>query len=153
MIHESIQKYIEQIAGQSSRAIRATLGRKNSRMPIQIISIYAPRNGHTEGGRRKHWKGVNEILNKTRKRHMIIWLAGTNGKLGRDEVAGEPNTNKDNAATKIVGPYKRATKTEKANGKHLQRIYREPRMAPTITWKQPRLANHDRCKSTNNERT
>ena len=109
-IRESAKQHIAQIARQRSRVLRATLDRKNSRMPIQIISIYAPRNGHTEEDRRQHWEEVNEILTNTCKRHMIIWCADANGRLGSDEATEAPKTNKYNATTKIVGPYARVAK-------------------------------------------
>ena len=112
MIHESAQLYIAQIARKSRRALRVTLDRKNSRMPIQIVATYAPRSGNKEEDRGQHWRGAKEILNETRKRHMIIWRADSNGELCKEESA-EQNTNRENAATQIAGPYARATKTEK----------------------------------------
>ena len=57
MIHESMQQYITQIARRSSRVRRVTQGRKNSQMPIQILTNYAPHNGHTEEDRDQHWGG------------------------------------------------------------------------------------------------
>ena len=66
MIHERMQKYVAQMTRISIRVVRVTLGRKNSKIHIQIISAYAPHNGHTEEGRRHHWMGVREILSKTR---------------------------------------------------------------------------------------
>ena len=48
MIHESLRQNITQIMRQSSRALRVTLDRAKSKMPINIISTYAPHNGHTE---------------------------------------------------------------------------------------------------------
>ena len=54
-------------------------------MPIQILTTYAPHNGKTEEDRMQHWGEVKEILNKTCKRHMVIWSTDANGKIGRDE--------------------------------------------------------------------
>ena len=89
MIRESAQKYITKITRQSSRVIKETLDRQHSNMPIQIISTYAPHNGHAEEDRTQHWKEVKGILNKTCKRHMIIWCADANGQLGRDKEEGK----------------------------------------------------------------
>ena len=48
MIRGSIQRRIAKITRQSSRAPRVTPDRAESKMPIRIISTYAPNNGHTE---------------------------------------------------------------------------------------------------------
>ena len=48
MIHESTQQHITQIKRQSDRALRVTMDRAKSKMPIHVISAYAPHNGHTE---------------------------------------------------------------------------------------------------------
>ena len=104
IIHESAQQYIAHITRQSVRVVRVTLDRKNSRMPNHIISEYAPRNGRTEEDRRRRWKDVNEILQNTCKRHMIMWRADANGQLGSEEEVEEQNTNQDNDTTKITGP-------------------------------------------------
>ena len=47
-IDESMQKYITKITCRRSRVLRVTLRRKNSNMPIQILTTYAPNNGHAE---------------------------------------------------------------------------------------------------------
>ena len=72
MINASAHQYITQIARQRSRVLRVTLDRYKSEMPIHILSTYAPHNGRAEAERRQHWGEVNEILNRTCKRHMII---------------------------------------------------------------------------------
>ena len=89
-----MQKYITQIARKGSRVARVTMGRKNSRMPIQLLTTYAPRNGHTEADRRQHWEDVKEILNKTCKRHMIIGCSAASGEIGRDREAEENTVKK-----------------------------------------------------------
>ena len=70
-IHGSMQQYITQIARQSSRALRVTLDRTNSNMHIQILTTYAPHNGHTED-RKQSWEAAQAIMNKICKRQMII---------------------------------------------------------------------------------
>ena len=90
MIHGSTQKYITHITRQIIRVREVTLDHQNSNMPIQIITSYAPHNGHTEEDRRQHWREVKEILNKTCKRHMIIWRTDANGQIGRDEEEAKP---------------------------------------------------------------
>ena len=72
----------------SSRVLKVTLGHQNSNMPIQIITAYAPHNGHAEEDRRHPWEDVKETLDKTCKRHMIIWRTAANGQIGRDEAGG-----------------------------------------------------------------
>ena len=71
MIHESLQKNITQIVRQSSRAVKVTQHHHKAKMPTQIISTYAPHNGHNEEVRNQHWEDVQELLNKTCKRHLI----------------------------------------------------------------------------------
>ena len=74
-------------------------------MPVQIITTYAPHNGHTDGDRRQQWEEIKAILNKTCKRHMIIWRTAANGQIGRD---GEEEKTQINATCNIIGPYTRA---------------------------------------------
>ena len=112
MIHASAQKYITQIARQSSRVLRVTLDRYRSKMPIHILSNYAPHNGHSEADRIQHWGEVKEIHNQTCKRHMIIWRADANGQLGRDKGGENEKSPNENTAHNKIGPYKRE-KTEK----------------------------------------
>ena len=83
MIHGRMQKYITKIARQSGRGPRLAIYRENSNVHIQIITTYAPHNGHTEEGRQKHWGEVKEIANKTCKRQMILRRTDENGKIGR----------------------------------------------------------------------
>ena len=83
MIHGIAHQYITQATRHISRVLRVALGRKNSNMPIQILTTYAPHNGHTEEDRKQHWKEVKEILNEKCKRHIIIWCAVPNGQMGR----------------------------------------------------------------------
>ena len=85
MINESTKQYITQITRQSSRILKVTIDNQHSNMHIQIISTYAPKNGHAEEDRRQHWGEVREIPNKTCKRHMTIWCADANGQLGIDK--------------------------------------------------------------------
>ena len=135
MIHESIQQYITQIARQSSRVLRVTLGRENSKRPIQILTTYAPHNGRAEEDRNQHWGEVKEILNKTCKRHMVIWRTDENGQIGRDEEEG------GSTAKKCHSQHNRAQrqikKTEKGNGTHKEICLRR-NMIPTTTWTQPK---------------
>ena len=84
MIHESAHQYIAQIARKRRGVTRSTMGQKNSRMPIQILTTYAPQNGHTGEDRRQHCGDVREILDETCKLHMIIWRGGADGQIGRD---------------------------------------------------------------------
>ena len=72
--------------------------------------------------RKKQWEEANEILNKTCKRHMVIWRTDANGELGSEYAEG--NADKDNAqmAKNILGPYIRVAKAEEGNGAQLKRI-------------------------------
>ena len=114
MIREIIHQNISKIARKSGRSIRVTLERAESKMPIRIISTYAPRNGHTEEAKRKHWGDVQELLNKTCERHLIIWGAGANGQMrNRNHGTEEKYTKKDHVDQRIKGPYARANRAEK----------------------------------------
>ena len=115
MIHESIHRYITQIARQSSRVLRVTLGRCKSKMPIQIRPTYAPRNGHAEAERRQHWEEVKEIFNRICKRHMTIWRADANGQLGRDKEAEKTKSPQENITRSKIGPYTRGNRKRERN--------------------------------------
>ena len=110
-------------------------------MPIQIISTYAPHNGHAEEDRGQHWEEVKEILNQTCKRHMIIWCTDANGQLGRDKK--KVKRHNENDARSKIGPYTRAKKTEEeeeeeeaeeeGNDTHLAGTCQKHQMIPMAT--------------------
>ena len=113
MIHGSLHQNITQIMRQSSKVLRVTLDQAKSKMPTHIISTYAPRNV-TYRRRKKHWGCVQELLNKTCKRHLIIWGGDANGQLGyRNHGEEEKYATKKHADQRIIGPYTKAYKTEK----------------------------------------
>ena len=145
MIHESLQQHITQIARQSSRALRVTLDPAKSKMPIRIISTYAPHNGHTEEEKTK-LGDVSEQLNKTCRRHLIIWGADENGQLGNRKMKKQKNMPREYPDQEIIGPYAKASKTDRGNGAQLRRIFRRQQMIPTKTWKKPRIARQDKWK-------
>merc|ERR1712112_425248 len=112
MIHESIQQNFIQIKRQSSRVMRVTLDQDKAIMPIHVISTYAPHSGHNEETRQQHWQDVQELLNKTRKQHLIIWGADTNGQLGnRNKTDDIKHTRQAGQVQSIIGPYAKAKQT------------------------------------------
>ena len=121
MIHGSIQQYITQVTRQSIRVLRVTLDRYKSEKPIHILSTYAPHNGHTEAERKQQWEEFKEILNKTCKRHMIIWCADANGQLGREtkkktkEPSRKHNTQQQNRTMRKSKNRKRKRGTTRKN--------------------------------------
>jgi len=136
MIRESIQRNIIQIKRQSSRAIRVTLDQDKAIIPIHVISTYAAHSGHNEETRQQHWQDVQELLNKTSKRHLIIWGADANGQLGnRNKAEDARYTRQAGQVQSIIGPYTKAERTEKGNGSDLYRICRQHQMIPMKTWK------------------
>ena len=144
MVHESLQQNITQIATQSSRFLLVTLGRAESKMPIHIISTYAPHNGHMEETRRQRWGDVGELLNKICMRHLIIWGSGANGQLGnRNHTEEEKYAKKEHADQRIIGPYVKASTCEQGNWARLRRIYRRQQMMPMTTWGEPKTAEKD----------
>ena len=118
--------YITQIKRQRSRLLGVTLGNYESKIPIHILSTYAPRSGHTEAERRHQWGEVNEILNRTCKRRMIIWRADANGQLGRDKEEGKTERPNENTTRSKIGPYARA-KTEKETERNWQKCAKHNR--------------------------
>ena len=118
--------YITRITRKRSRVPKVTLGGRNSNMPIQIITTYAPNNGRTEEYRIQHWGEVKEILNMTCKRHMIIWRTDANGQIGWGEEGGAVKK----CHIHIIGPYARAKKTGKGHGTYLAKICQSHRMIP-----------------------
>ena len=66
-------------------------------MPIHIISTYAPHNGRNEETKNHHWGDVQELLNKTCKRHLILWGAAANGQIGNKDKTAEEKYNKKNS--------------------------------------------------------
>ena len=113
MIHGSTKHHIAKITRGISRILRVTMGHSESEISIHILSTYAPQNGHKEDVRRQHLGEVKEALNGTCKRHLVIWRADSNGKIGRigEKEDGGKSTN-GHAITKIIGPYARTAKTE-----------------------------------------
>ena len=81
IIHESLHQNITQINRQSSRALRVTLGHRKAKMPTHILSTYAPRSGHAGEFKKHHWADVQELLSKSRRRHLILWGADASGQL------------------------------------------------------------------------
>ena len=72
-------------------------------MPIRIISTYAPHNERPEEEKQQHWEDVKVILNKTCKRHHILWGAGASGQLGhRNQAAEKKYAKKEHGAQKII---------------------------------------------------
>ena len=134
-IREIIQQNITQIATQSSRVARVKICSKTQKNHSRILSTYAPRNGRKAEDRRQRLIDVKEILNKTCKRHMIIWRTDANGQLGRD---GE----EDEGAEKFRAiPRKRngswdlhaKSKNRRGNGQHIQKICQKQQKIPMAT--------------------
>ena len=99
MIHESLQQKVTQIKRQSIRSLRVTLDHAKAKMPIHVISTYAPHIRHAEETSRKHRGDVQEILNKTCNRHLIIWGADANGQMGnKDRTEEEKYAKKEHTA-------------------------------------------------------
>ena len=122
MIRESLRHHITQITSQRSRVLRVTLGHAKSKMPIHIISTYAPHNGHTEEERRQHWEDAKELFNKTRRRRLILWGADANGNWGTETRKKKRNMpKKANADQRIIGF---CTKANRA-GKEMAHNYTE----------------------------
>ena len=88
MIHKSTRQNIIQIKRQWGRAIRVTLDQDKATTPIHVISTYSPHSGHIEETRQHRWQDVQELLNKTSKRHLIIWGADAGGQLGNRSMTG-----------------------------------------------------------------
>ena len=65
MEHESMKQHITQIARQSGRALRVTLGHAESKIPIHIISTYAPRKSAAQ----QTQKGERDIDGQTLKNY------------------------------------------------------------------------------------
>ena len=136
MIHASIHQNVAQITRQGSRSIRVTLDHAKSKMPIHILSTYAPRNGHTEETKRKNLEDVQELLSKTCNRHLVILGAAANGQLGnRNHEEEEKYAKKEYADRRIIGPYAKANRAAKGNEARLHRIFRRHQMIPMETWK------------------
>ena len=73
MIRASAHHHIAQITRHIIRVLRVTLDQDKSKMPLHVISTYAPHNGHTEEERQRRWGDVKIIRNKTCKRRLLIW--------------------------------------------------------------------------------
>ena len=116
MAQVSMQHHIAQIEEKSIRVLRATLDHAKSKIRIQILSTYAPSNGHAEEERRQHWGEVKETLNETCERHLLIWGADANGQLGRIErIQEEEKDTHGHVATRVIGPYAREEKRRRKN--------------------------------------
>ena len=142
MIHGSMTPCVTHVAKQS-RAIRVTMGHENPNMPIHIISTYSPRNGHAAEEKKNQRNDVKELINETRKRHMIIWCPGTTGRIGRKDER-ENKTTQGKRTNNIIGPRTKATEIEKGNGVHLMGICQNEEMISTETRKGPTLDQKDK---------
>ena len=112
-IHDSIHQNITQIARQSRRVLRITLGRKNSKIPTWALFTHWPPNGRKEENRRHRRNEVNEILYETCIRHMVIWRKDPNGQRVRDGEEEGQSATQNHASARITGPYTRRAKQEK----------------------------------------
>ena len=82
---------------------------------------------------------VQELIDKTFGRRLIIWGAEADGQLGnRNHEEEKYAKKKEHSDRRIIGPYTKANRTEKGNGARLHRIRRNQQMIPTTTWKNPR---------------
>ena len=113
MIHESIKQNIIRIKRQSNRALRVALGQENAKMPIHVISTYAPRSGHNVETRQQHWQDVQELLNKTRKQHLLIWGEDANGQLGNRNKKTQNIQDKQHKYEVSLGPIPEQAKQKK----------------------------------------
>ena len=80
---------------------------------------------HTEETKRKHWEDVQELLNKTCNRHLIIWGADASGKLGnrnREEEEEEKYAKKEHDDRRIIGHIRKPTRQKRKWGKTTQNI-------------------------------
>ena len=116
MIHERLRQHITQITRQCSRSLRVTLDRSKSKMPIRVISTYAPHNGRTEVERRQQWEDVASLLSTTSVRHLTIWGADAIGQLenrNQEEICQKgtcrPENNRTLRKSKRGGKRKRRT--------------------------------------------
>ena len=152
IIQESTQHHITQIKRQSIRVLRSTMGRAKSKMPIRIISTYAPHNGYAEEEERERERDdtgrkQKAIMNKTCARHRIIWCADANGQIGRkNDKENIEQAAQEHDAEKIIGLYTKAEITEKENGMQLRRECQQRQTIPMATWKMPKIAKQDKWK-------
>ena len=63
VIRESPRKHFAKITRRNGRPLRVTLDRAERKIPIRIISTYAPCNGHTEAEKQHRWEDVKVLLN------------------------------------------------------------------------------------------
>ena len=114
MIHESLQQSITQIM-RESRLVRATPGRAKSKMPIRIISTYAPNNGHWGNQKKAMGRCTTTQQNMQETPHnMGIRCEWATRK--QKPRRGRKHVEKEQISRGIIGPYARSQQTEKGEG-------------------------------------
>ena len=122
-------------------------------MPIQILTTYAPRNGHAEEGRNQKWEEVNEIMDKTCKRHMVTCCTDANGQLVREDEEEKKN-DKGAAKHNIIGLYRNQRRTKKGMGRNYNEYAKtkrdtdenqeEAKTFKNDTWEIPKQRKYDK---------
>ena len=116
------------------RIMSVTLHCAKSDTPITIICSYDPL---AQERPKKHDENAVKNRRNAQKhpnKHIIMWRADANGKLGQPGKTHLPHM-------KIIGPDKNAPKTEPGNGSALRQICQQHHMIPMSTWEMPPLTN------------
>ena len=128
IVNDTLAPMIRKVVRYNERVIQVTLQNAAHDIPVNIISIYAPHNGHAIEKRKLFWKEVNKNLMNVHKKGIVICGIDANGQLG----AGNNGTKHE----RTIGMWTNAKATEKGNGTSLRNLCTKSGMVPMNTWKQ-----------------
>ena len=128
IVNDTLAPMIRKVIRHNERVIQVTLQNAAHDIPVNIISIYAPHNGHAIEKRKLFWKEVNNNLTNVHKKGIVICGIDSNGQLG----AGNNGTRHE----RTIGMWTNAKNTEKGNGTALRNWCTKSGMVPMNTWKQ-----------------
>ena len=140
--HGAMKQYIRNISHIDHRIMKLTPASPRAPISITILTTYAPHKGYKREIRNNHWSQVEQTFANIPKTHLCIWRADANVQLGH-------RARHITALMKIIGTHTNAVKTERGNGKSLQRICISHEMAPMNTWRRnPGQTTHDTINAT-----
>jgi len=138
LIEEQLAQHIQHVKWEGGRILSITIDaldrEHKNRIPITIVTTYAPHSKYRTKERVEHWNRVNEWLSNIPQRHFVIWGADANGQLARTSL---------DQTNPVVGTHTHCKTLENGNGKALYRTCSDHNMRPMNTWREGKKNNKD----------
>jgi len=126
LIHEELEQHITHTENKPPNHENHTSQRASAHAnhnPKHICTT--PRKTKTE--QQEHWTEVQKTVQEIPTKHLTIWCADANGKIGKIRQGEEK-------PRRIFGPYTKQEKAEKGNGQEISNIRYRENMVPMNTW-------------------